>query len=208
MLMTTPSIIYKCDSSFNDLMPAAQKQLARIGAFGLSEEQRLWQVQDVKWMQLALQQAQIGGDLNEVPVGALLVHEGKILGQGFNQPITQHDPTCHAEIVALRSACELIENYRLPLGTTLYVTLEPCTMCFGALIHARLSRIIYAAREPRAGMLGSQLDLSAFGFYNHNIQVSGGLCAEQSSQLLKAFFKHRRQRNKKPVTHSVLAQSE
>lgn len=151
-----------------------------------------WQVTEVQWMQVALALAQQGSELGEVPVGAILVHEGKIIGQGFNQPITKSDPTCHAEIVALRDACQQLENYRLPLGTTLYVTLEPCTMCIGALIHARLSRLVYATREPRAGMLGSQLDLSTQDFYNHKIQVHGGLLAEQSSDMLKAFFKYRR----------------
>ena len=157
-------------------------------------EQQFWRSEEAQWMQVALQMALKGSVLGEVPVGAILVHEGKIIGQGFNQPITQSDPTCHAEIVALRAACQSIENYRLPLGTTLYVTLEPCTMCIGALIHARLNRLVFATREPRAGMLGSQLDLSAQDFYNHKIQVHGGLLAEQSSQMLKAFFKQRRAR--------------
>lgn len=151
-----------------------------------------WQTTETQWMQVALALAQQGSELGEVPVGAILVHEGKIVGQGFNQPITKSDPTCHAEIVALRAACQQLENYRLPLGTTLYVTLEPCTMCIGALIHARLSRLVYATREPRAGMLGSQLDLAKQDFYNHKIQVYGGLLAEQSSNMLKAFFKRRR----------------
>ena len=151
-----------------------------------------WQSTEVQWMQVALVLAQQGSELGEVPVGAILVHEGKIIGQGFNQPITKSDPTCHAEIVALRAACQQLENYRLLLGTTLYVTLEPCTMCIGALIHARLSRLVYATREPRAGMLGSQLDLSTQDFYNHKIQVAGGLLAEPSRDMLKAFFKQRR----------------
>jgi len=155
-----------------------------------------WPSQDVQWMQVALQMALKGSELGEVPVGAILVHEGKIIGQGFNQPITQSDPTCHAEIVALRAACQQLENYRLPLGTTLYVTLEPCTMCIGALIHALLNRLVFATREPRAGMLGSQLDLAKQDFYNHKIAVHGGLLAEQSSQMLKTFFKQRRARKK------------
>jgi tRNA(Arg) A34 adenosine deaminase TadA len=159
-------------------------------------DHHFWPSQDVQWMQGALALALQGSELGEVPVGAILVHEGQIIGQGFNQPITQSDPTCHAEIVALRAACQQLENYRLPLGTTLYVTLEPCTMCIGALIHARLHRLVYATREPRAGMLGSQLDLSSQDFYNHKITVHGGLLAEQSSQMLKAFFKQRRARKK------------
>lgn len=155
-----------------------------------------WLAEDAHWMRLALQCAEKGAELGEVPVGAVLVHEGKVIGKGFNQPILRHDPTCHAEIVALRQACEQLNNYRLPIGTTLYVTLEPCTMCLGALIHARLSRLVFATREPRAGMLGSQLNLAECDFYNHKIQVDGGLLAQQSSEMLKAFFKQRRLRNK------------
>lgn len=178
----------------NSLYKTSDEQLSSFTKLDSTETAVFWQPQAVSWMQQALAMAQNGANLGEVPVGAVLVHEDKIIGQGFNQPITQHDPTCHAEIVALRAACTAIQNYRLPADTTLYVTLEPCTMCLGALIHARLSRIIYATREPRAGMLGSQLDLTSFDFYNHHIQVVGGLCAEQSSQLLKRFFKLRRQR--------------
>lgn len=155
-------------------------------------DQHFWLSQDVQWMQVAIAQARQGSLLGEVPVGAILVHQGKIIGQGFNQPITQSDPTCHAEIVALRAACQQLNNYRLPPATTLYVTLEPCTMCIGALIHARLNRLVFATREPRAGMLGSQLDLAKQDFYNHKIQVAGGLLAEPSRDMLKTFFKLRR----------------
>jgi len=151
-----------------------------------------WTLQDSKWMQEALRLASQGAKLGEVPVGAILVHDQQIIGQGFNQPIGCHDATAHAEIVALREACQRLQNYRLPLQTTLYVTLEPCTMCIGALIHARVDRLVYAASEPRAGMVGSQMDLSMQPFYNHNIQVHRGLCSEHSSQLLKTFFRERR----------------
>ncbi|MEZ7501083.1 tRNA adenosine(34) deaminase TadA [Psychrobacter sp. Arc29] len=156
-----------------------------------------WSLQDDKWMQEAIKLANQGAELGEVPVGAILVYEQQIIGQGFNQPIGRHDATAHAEIVALRDACQRLENYRLPLQTTLYVTLEPCTMCIGALIHARVDRIVYAASEPRAGMVGSQMDLSIQPFYNHQIQVYKGLCSEHSSQLLKTFFKERRRLAKK-----------
>lgn len=178
----------------NSLIPpnSALKSVSGESAKVLPAANMFWQATEAQWMQIALALAQQGSVLGEVPVGAILVHEGKIIGQGFNQPITKSDPTCHAEIVALRDACQQLENYRLPLETTLYVTLEPCTMCIGALIHARLSRLVYATREPRAGMLGSQLDLSTQDFYNHKIQVHGGLLAEQSSDMLKAFFKYRR----------------
>src|SRR5690606_10606218 len=153
----------------------------------------LWAVEDINWMQKALNLAKQGAAREEVPVGAILVHNQQVIGQGFNEPIGRHDATAHAEIVALRDACMRLNNYRLPLQTTLYVTLEPCTMCIGALIHARVDRLIYAASEPRAGMVGSQMNLAAQPFYNHSIQVHKGLCSEHSSQMLKAFFRERRQ---------------
>lgn len=157
----------------------------------------LWAVEDVNWMQQALNIAKQGAAREEVPVGAILVHNQQIIGQGFNEPIGRHDATAHAEIIALRDACRHLNNYRLPLQTTLYVTLEPCTMCIGALIHARVDRLIYAASEPRAGMVGSQMNLAAESFYNHRIQVYKGLCREHSSQMLKAFFRERRQASKR-----------
>ena len=156
-----------------------------------------WSVEDVKWMHEALNLAKQGAEHGEVPVGAILVHNQQIIGQGFNEPIGRHDATAHAEIIALRDACRHLNNYRLPLQTTLYVTLEPCTMCIGALIHARVDRLIYAASEPRAGMVGSQMNLAAEPFYNHRIQVYKGLCREHSSQMLKAFFRQRRQASKR-----------
>jgi len=152
-----------------------------------------WLIEDFKWMQKALKLAKQGAAREEVPVGAILVHNQQVIGQGFNEPIGRHDATAHAEIVALRDAGMRLNNYRLPLQTTLYVTLEPCTMCIGALIHARVDRLIYAASEPRAGMVGSQMNLAAQPFYNHSIQVHKGLCSEHSSQMLKAFFRERRQ---------------
>lgn len=156
-----------------------------------------WSVEDVKWMHEALNLAKQGAEHGEVPVGAILVHNQQVIGQGFNEPIGRHDATAHAEIIALRDACRRLNNYRLPLQTTLYVTLEPCTMCIGALIHARVDRLIYAASEPRAGMVGSQMNLAAESFYNHRIQVHKGLCREHSSQMLKAFFRQRRQASKR-----------
>lgn len=162
-------------------------------ASSLISTSAFWSVEDVKWMQVALKLAKQGAAREEVPVGAILVHNQQVIGQGFNEPIGRHDATAHAEIVALRDACMRLNNYRLPLQTTLYVTLEPCTMCIGALIHARVDRLIYAASEPRAGMVGSQMNLAAQPFYNHSIQVHKGLCGEHSSQMLKAFFRQRRQ---------------
>lgn len=162
-----------------------------------------WSLQDVKWMQEALSLARQGAICGEVPVGAVLVHNQQIIGRGFNEPIGRHDATAHAEIVALRDACIRLKNYRLPLRTTLYVTLEPCTMCIGALIHARVDRVIYAASEPRAGMAGSQMNLPIQPFYNHSIHVDSGLCQWQSSQMLKTFFRARRKsaKNKESISN-------
>lgn len=161
------------------------------------QAKKFWSLQDISWMQAALKLAKQGAERGEVPVGALLVHNQQIIGQGFNEPIGRHDATAHAEIVALREACARLKNYRLPLHTTLYVTLEPCTMCIGALIHARVDRLVYAASEPRAGMVGSQINLPMQPFYNHAIQVHNGLCREHSSQMLKTFFRERRKAAKK-----------
>ena len=151
-----------------------------------------WSVEDIKWMKEALKLAKQGAEREEVPVGAVLVYNQQIIGQGFNEPIGRCDATAHAEIVALREACTRLKNYRLPLKTTLYVTLEPCTMCVGAMIHARVDRLVYAANEPRAGMVGSQMNLAEQPFYNHHMQVDAGLCREHSSQMLKDFFRQRR----------------
>ena len=161
------------------------------------QARKFWSLQDISWMQAALRLAKQGAERGEVPVGAILVHDQQIIGQGFNEPIGRHDATAHAEIIALREACARLKNYRLPLQTTLYVTLEPCTMCIGALIHARVDRLVYAASEPRAGMVGSQINLPMQPFYNHAIQVHNGLCREHSSQMLKKFFRERRKSAKK-----------
>ena len=157
---------------------------------------KLWSMVDMHWMNYALDLAKQGAACGEVPVGAVLVYNGKIIGQGFNEPIGRHDATAHAEIVAIRQACQYLNNYRLPLHTTLYVTLEPCTMCVGAMIHARVDRMVFATREPKAGMVGSQMNLPAQAFYNHNMQVCEGLGAYASSQLLKQFFFFFRQNKK------------
>ena len=156
-----------------------------------------WSLSDVEFMQAALALAKKGAIKEEVPVGAVLVHEGNIIGEGFNQPILSCDPTSHAEIVALREACKGLQNYRLPPNTTLYVTLEPCTMCLGALIHARLARLVFATQEPRAGMVASQLNLAEMDFYNHKIEVNSGLLQPESQKILKSFFKARRNKKKK-----------
>jgi len=142
-------------------------------------------------MDLATQAAQIG----EVPVGALVVCDGQIIGQGYNQTISAHDPCAHAEIMALRQAAQNIGNYRLS-GCDLYVTLEPCTMCVGAIIHARIKRLVYAATEPKAGAVASQLQLFSLPHFNHVVQVESGLMADEASTMLSSFFKQRRMAHK------------
>jgi tRNA(adenine34) deaminase len=143
-------------------------------------------------MQQALAQARIAAGINEVPVGAVLVDaDGELLAAGHNQPISACDPSAHAEIVTLRQAALKLNNYRLP-DTTLYVTLEPCTMCVGALVHARVKRLVYAASEPRSGAIESAQRLFETGEYNHRPEIESGLLAAESSELLTAFFKARR----------------
>lgn len=143
------------------------------------------------WMAHALKLAEQAQKLGEVPVGAVVVFDNQIIGEGWNQPISGKDATAHAEIQALRQACRTKNNYRLP-GSSLYVTLEPCVMCAGAMIHARIDTLIYAAAEPKTGA-----DLSRFGLFdtphfNHHINVRAGVLASQSSELLRAFFRARR----------------
>lgn len=147
--------------------------------------------QDQAFMQRALQLALAGEALGEVPVGAVLVQDGVIIGEGFNAPITRHDPTAHAEVVALRAAAERTGNYRLE-NTTLYVTLEPCTMCVGALVHARVARVVFAAAEPKAGSLVSARRQLESGYYNHVFLFEGGLLADEAGTMLSDFFRRRR----------------
>lgn len=152
--------------------------------------------QDQYWMQQALEQAKSAQLKGEVPVGAVLVANDQLIGVGYNAPISLNDPTAHAEIQAIRHACQSLNNYRLPEKTTLYVTLEPCTQCVGALIHARVDRVVFAALEPRAGSLVSARQLLADGFYNHYFSFSYGCLEQDSGQLLKHFFKLRRAQKK------------
>lgn len=144
-----------------------------------------------RYMGLALEQARLAWAEGEVPVGAVVVKDGEVIAAGYNQPIGRHDPTAHAEIVALRAAAARLGNYRLP-GCELYVTLEPCVMCSGAMMHARLARVVYAARDPKTGACGSVLDLFEQERLNHHTEVQGGVMADESSSLLKAFFAERR----------------
>jgi len=142
-------------------------------------------------MRLALQQAELAQSLGEVPVGAIAVAGGEVIGAGHNRLIVDHDPTAHAEMVALRSTSFAKQNYRLP-EVTLYVTLEPCAMCAGAMIHARVQTLVFAAREPRAGAIRSQQRFFESDYLNHRVAVREGILAEESAGLLKAFFRQRR----------------
>lgn len=146
---------------------------------------------DEHWMQLALDQAQLAADNGEVPVGAVLVKDDQLIASGFNQPISSCDPSAHAEIVVLRSAAKQLSNYRLP-GTTLYVTIEPCTMCVGALIHSRIERLVFGAPEPRAGAVVSAANLLEGDQFNHRITTLGGVLADQCAALMQTFFRQRR----------------
>lgn len=139
----------------------------------------------------AIAEARKGAELGEVPVGAILVRDGKIIGRGFNQPIRSHDPSAHAEMVALRQAAADAANYRLP-GTTLYVTLEPCTMCSGLLVHSRISRLVFGASEPRSGAVISRSQVLDQPWLNHRVQVEEGVLAEECGALLTEFFRARR----------------
>ncbi len=149
---------------------------------------------DERWMREALLLAQQAADLGEVPVGAVVVSGGEIIGSGFNQAIRTCDATAHAEIVAIRNASQFRDNYRLP-GTTLYVTLEPCTMCFGAMVHARIDRLVFGATEPKAGVIVSRASLPEAEHFNHRITTTHGVLAEECSILLQDFFRRRRKGN-------------
>lgn len=146
---------------------------------------------DLLFMREALSQARNARALGEVPVGAVVVKDGRIVATGFNQPISSFDPTAHAEIVALRAAAHALGNYRLP-GCELYVTLEPCAMCVGAMLHARIARVIYGASDPKTGACGSVIDLFAQEQLNHHADVRGGVLAEECGALLREFFAERR----------------
>jgi tRNA(adenine34) deaminase len=147
---------------------------------------------DRVYMARALELARQAESRGEVPVGAVIVLGGDIVGEGFNQPIGLHDPTAHAEVMALRDAARRCRNYRLP-GSQLYVTLEPCPMCAGAIVHARVERVVYATRDPRSGAAGSMFDmLPSDQRFNHVTQCEGGVLADESAELLRAFFRARR----------------
>ncbi|MDX1433543.1 MAG: tRNA adenosine(34) deaminase TadA [Gammaproteobacteria bacterium] len=146
---------------------------------------------DIEWMQRALELADRAAEAGEVPVGALLVRDGEVIGAGWNAPIARSDPSAHAEIVALREAGAALANYRLP-GSTLYATMEPCPMCAGAIIQARVARVVYAAADPRWGAVESVFEILDSRRLNHRVEYRGGVLAEESQRRLKAFFAERR----------------
>jgi tRNA(adenine34) deaminase len=146
---------------------------------------------DETFMRRALELADIAAISGEVPVGAVLVHDGHVIAMGYNQPIGSHDPTAHAEIVALREAGKLLDNYRLE-DTTLYVTLEPCPMCASAMVHARVSRVVFGAWDPKAGGAGSIVNIFALPELNHRVDVFGGVLMEECAEKLSKFFRSRR----------------
>lgn len=146
---------------------------------------------DIFWMQRALELAQHAQSLGEVPIGAVLVKDDQVIGEGFNAPISQQDPTAHAEIMALRNAAKHIGNYRL-LNTTLYVTIEPCVMCAGALVHARVKEVVFGAAEPRTGAGGSVFEVLQSSKLNHQVRVRSGVMAVECAGLLQQFFRDRR----------------
>jgi tRNA(adenine34) deaminase len=150
---------------------------------------------DKDFMQRALELAKKAEAHDEVPVGAIIVYQDKIIGEGWNQPISSDDPTAHAEIMALRDAGEKIGNYRLP-NATIYVTLEPCTMCAGAIIHARLSKLVYAVDDPKTGACGSVFNLLQTDKLNHTVEIENGVLEEECRSLIQSFFKEKRAKHK------------
>ncbi|WP_192459435.1 tRNA adenosine(34) deaminase TadA [Musicola keenii] len=150
---------------------------------------------DEYWMRHALILAQRAWDEGEVPVGAVLVQGGRVIGEGWNRPIGQHDPTAHAEMMALRQGGRVLQNYRL-LDTTLYITLEPCIMCAGAMVHSRISRLVYGAADAKTGAAGSLVDILRHPGMNHQVAITSGVLAEACSTLLSDFFRMRRQQQK------------
>ena len=146
---------------------------------------------DIAWMRRALELAARAEEEGEVPVGAVLVRDGEIIGEGWNRNIGDANPSAHAEIVAMRAAGKAVKNYRLP-DSTLYVTLEPCAMCVGAMIHARIARLVFAASDPKTGAMGGAYDLQSVHAHNHVIEVTGGVLGEEAADQLRSFFRKRR----------------
>ena len=148
------------------------------------------------WMQYAIQLAQKAADQDEVPVGAVIVKDNQLIAEGWNQPIQSHDPSAHAEIMAIRNAGQALNNYRL-IDTTMYVSLEPCSMCVGAMIHARVKHLVFGASDLKTGATGSAINLIHNPIHNHKIEVTGGVMEAECREVLQLFFKLKRERNKK-----------
>jgi tRNA(adenine34) deaminase len=148
--------------------------------------------EDAAWMELALKQAQLAALAGEVPVGALVIRQGQVIGRGHNRNLLDNDPTAHAEIVALRQAAARVGNHRL-IGCTMVATIEPCSMCAGALIHARIARLVYGATDPKAGAAGSTVQVINHPSLNHRMEVTAGVLADKCSEILQRFFRQKRQ---------------
>jgi len=147
--------------------------------------------EDEKWMKIAISEANLAINQGEIPVGAILIQDGKLIAKAHNKPILNHDPTAHAEVEVLRKAGKKLKNYRLA-RSTLYVTLEPCIMCLGAIMHARIERIVFGASDPKTGVCGSKTDLTSESFFTHKVKVDGGVLEEENKKILQSFFKSRR----------------
>ncbi|MEO9653543.1 tRNA adenosine(34) deaminase TadA [Marinomonas sp.] len=160
---------------------------------------------DAKWMAKALELADLAASHHEIPVGAIVVSQGEIIGEGYNSPISLCDPTAHAEIQAIRAACQNTNNYRLS-DATLYVTLEPCSMCAGAIVHSRIARVVYAATEPKSGVVESQTRFFEVDYINRSVQTKGGVMADKASAQLTKFFQYRREQKKKLRRASKLSE--
>ena len=150
--------------------------------------------EDERWMKVAISEANLAINEGEIPVGAVLIRNGKLVAKAHNQPILNHDPTAHAEVEVLRKAGKKLKNYRLS-KSTLYVTLEPCAMCLGAIMHARIERIVFGASDPKTGVCGSKTDLTSESFFTHKVKVNGGVLEEENKEILQSFFKSRRKEN-------------
>jgi tRNA(adenine34) deaminase len=155
---------------------------------------------DEQWMRYALNRALQAGERGEVPVGAVIVLDGELVAEGFNEPIETSDPTAHAEIVAIRRAAEQVQNYRLPPGMTLYVTIEPCQMCVGAMIHARVTRLVYGAPEPKAGAIESAMRAHEHPALNHRLEVLGRVLEADCREVIQRFFDGRRRAQRADAT--------
>ncbi|MCL1622651.1 tRNA adenosine(34) deaminase TadA [Moraxella sp. Tifton1] len=184
----------------NDLFCAKNNFLKRVNQVFIKSDEE-FDERDGHFMSIALDMARQGAKLGEVPVGAVIVQNDQLISQAFNRPISTKNPIAHAEMNAIQQACVYFDNYRLPKDCTLYVSLEPCTMCLGAIVHSRLDRVVFAAMEPKSGSVISQENFANKAYFNHYLTIEGGLMAKQSGQLLQDFFKQRRRAKQSKNTH-------